>query len=125
MKMKPYLEYTDKLVDQIFSRQLMQLLNVHSIDLSNHLAALIASKVLTSELEGIQKNLKAYKDDQENRDKAEDFYLSRMLKVEELAEKARNTLYNFNKNRMREFMSNKENLIIMEHFLALSNELHF
>jgi hypothetical protein len=48
-----------------------------------------------------------------------------MLKVEELAEKARNTLYNFNKNRMREFMSNKENLIIMEHFLALSNELHF
>ena len=48
-----------------------------------------------------------------------------MDQVETLAETARQTLYYYNKNKLKSFMEVTENVLLLEHFLALSSELHF
>ena len=45
-----------------------------------------------------------------------------MSRVEELRVEARALMYNYNKLKLRDFMNKRENLIILENFLTMTNQ---
>ena len=59
-----------------------------------------------------------------NFDEAEDkSYVARMSQIDSLSITSRSLLYTYNKNKLKNFMEARENLLIIEQFLALANEI--
>ena len=50
---RPFIEYTDQLTNLLFAPELLKIFKVTASSVSNHMAALIASKSLVSELEAM------------------------------------------------------------------------
>jgi hypothetical protein len=53
----------------------------------------------------------------------EEKYIQRMTLVHNLSKEVTSLKSSFSKKKVQEFLNVKENLILLEHFLALSNEL--
>lgn len=107
---KGFVYYMDQLTEKMFPIQLLELFKVNKLSMSNHLVAMVCPKAFQTELDKMAPlfNVEPMSE-----------YISRMCLINNLAVKSRDLLYQYNKEKLNNFMDQIENLLIVENFLYM------
>ena len=128
------IDYTDALVEQMFPKEILDLFGINLIEISNALAALLNSRVLTDEYESIREDIQHFQsiggrnnsNPQLLDPTKEPFYLIRMIDIEKQINDIRELLYEkYNKEKFMNFIAQKENQLLIHTFMQfLYDDIH-